>query len=122
MTGPIRATHTNVASTPGCEDGGMSPAGGRPAAFFDLDKTIIAKSSALAVSRSFYEGGLINRRTVLKTAYAQFVFSLAGGLRPGRARVPSVGAQAAGLVVVAAALAALTVLGAARVTVAGLLG
>ena len=48
--------------------------------------------------------------------------SLAGGLRPGRARVPSVGAQAAGLVVVAAALAALTVLGAARVTVAGLLG
>jgi HAD superfamily hydrolase (TIGR01490 family) len=51
---------------------------GRPAAFFDLDKTIIAKSSTLAFGRSFYNGGLINRRTVLRTAYAQFVY-LAGG-------------------------------------------
>jgi HAD superfamily hydrolase (TIGR01490 family) len=50
----------------------------RTAAFFDLDKTIIAKSSTLAFSRSFYHGGLINRRAVLKSAYAQFVF-LAGG-------------------------------------------
>jgi HAD superfamily hydrolase (TIGR01490 family) len=50
----------------------------RTAAFFDLDKTIIAKSSALAFSRPFYQGGLINRRAVLKSAYAQFVF-LAGG-------------------------------------------
>jgi HAD superfamily hydrolase (TIGR01490 family) len=53
-------------------------AGPRTAAFFDLDKTIIAKSSALAFSRPFYQGGLINRRAVLKSAYAQFVF-LAGG-------------------------------------------
>jgi HAD superfamily hydrolase (TIGR01490 family) len=51
---------------------------GRPAAFFDLDKTIIAKSSTLAFSRSFYEGGLISRASVLRSAYAQFVF-LAGG-------------------------------------------
>jgi HAD superfamily hydrolase (TIGR01490 family) len=50
----------------------------RAAAFFDLDKTIIAKSSTLAFGRPFFEGGLINRRTVLKGAYAQFVFSLAG--------------------------------------------
>jgi HAD superfamily hydrolase (TIGR01490 family) len=50
----------------------------RTAAFFDLDKTIIAKSSTLAFGRSFYQGGLINRRAVLKTAYAQFVY-LAGG-------------------------------------------
>jgi HAD superfamily hydrolase (TIGR01490 family) len=52
--------------------------GGRPAAFFDLDKTVIAKSSALAFSRSFYAGGLINRRSVLRSAYAQFVFSVGG--------------------------------------------
>jgi HAD superfamily hydrolase (TIGR01490 family) len=52
--------------------------GGRPAAFFDLDKTIIAKSSALAFSRSFYAGGLINRRSVLRSAYAQFVFAVGG--------------------------------------------
>jgi HAD superfamily hydrolase (TIGR01490 family) len=50
----------------------------RSAAFFDLDKTVIAKSSTLAFGRPFFHGGLINRRAVLKTAYAQFVFSLAG--------------------------------------------
>ncbi|WP_116449618.1 HAD family hydrolase [Blastococcus litoris] len=50
----------------------------RAAAFFDLDKTVIAKSSALAFGRPFFNGGLINRRAVLKTAYAQLVFSVAG--------------------------------------------
>jgi HAD superfamily hydrolase (TIGR01490 family) len=50
----------------------------RAAAFFDLDKTVIAKSSTLAFGRPFFQGGLINRRAVLKAAYAQFVFSLAG--------------------------------------------
>jgi HAD superfamily hydrolase (TIGR01490 family) len=54
------------------------PRPARQAAFFDLDKTVIAKSSALAFSRPLYRGGLINRRAVLKSAYAQFVF-LAGG-------------------------------------------
>lgn len=48
------------------------------AAFFDLDKTIIAKSSTLAFSRSFYQGGLINRRAVLRSAYAQFVYLVGG--------------------------------------------
>ncbi|MER5477256.1 HAD-IB family hydrolase [Streptomyces sp. NPDC002734] len=50
----------------------------RTAAFFDLDKTVIAKSSTLTFGRSFYQGGLINRRAALRTAYIQFVF-LAGG-------------------------------------------
>ncbi|MBV9023803.1 MAG: HAD family hydrolase [Streptomycetaceae bacterium] len=50
----------------------------RTAAFFDLDKTVIAKSSTLAFSKSFYQGGLINRRAVLRTAYAQFVYLLGG--------------------------------------------
>ena len=63
------------ASTPA--PGGVPPHG-RPAAFFDLDKTIIAKSSALAFSKPFYAGGLINRRSVLRSAYAQFVFHLGG--------------------------------------------
>jgi len=52
--------------------------GSDSAAFFDLDKTIIAKSSVLAFGRPFYHGGLINRRAVLRSAYAQFVFALAG--------------------------------------------
>jgi HAD superfamily hydrolase (TIGR01490 family) len=51
---------------------------GRAAAFFDLDKTIIAKSSVLAFGRPFYQSGLINRRAVLRSAYAQFMFALAG--------------------------------------------
>lgn len=50
----------------------------KTAAFFDLDKTVIAKSSTLAFSRSFYQGGLINRRAVLRSAYAQFVYLVGG--------------------------------------------
>lgn len=46
------------------------------AAFFDLDKTIIATSSVTAFSRPFFAGGLITRREVLRTAYAQFLFLL----------------------------------------------
>jgi HAD superfamily hydrolase (TIGR01490 family) len=52
--------------------------GRRVAAYFDLDKTVIAKSSTLAFSRPFFQEGLINRRAVLKSAYAQFVFMQAG--------------------------------------------
>ena len=52
--------------------------GGRPAAFFDLDKTIIAKSSVMAFGRPFFQGGLINRRAVLKSTYAQFMYSVGG--------------------------------------------
>lgn len=56
----------------------VGPAGTHTAAFFDLDKTVIAKSSTLAFSRSFYQGGLINRRAVLRSAYAQFVYLVGG--------------------------------------------
>ena len=54
--------------------GAMAPT----AAFFDLDKTIIAKSSTLAFSRPFQAGGLISRRAVLRSAYAQFVYLVGG--------------------------------------------
>lgn len=54
------------------------PAVGRSAAFFDLDKTVIAKSSALAFGRPFYRDGLISRRDVVKAAYAQLMFRLGG--------------------------------------------
>ncbi len=50
----------------------------RAAAFFDLDKTVIAKSSTLAFSKPFYRGGLVNRRAVLKSSVAQFVYLLQG--------------------------------------------
>lgn len=48
------------------------------AAFFDLDKTVIATSSASAFSRPFYAGGLISRRAVLRSAYAHFMFMVGG--------------------------------------------
>src|ERR1700758_4266994 len=50
----------------------------RTAAFFDLDKTVIAKSSTLAFSKPFFDQGLINRRAVLKSSYAQFIYLLSG--------------------------------------------
>jgi HAD superfamily hydrolase (TIGR01490 family) len=46
--------------------------------FFDLDKTIIAGSSALAFSRPFLQQGLITRRSALRSAYAQLLLVLAG--------------------------------------------
>jgi HAD superfamily hydrolase (TIGR01490 family) len=59
----------------------ITPANDRPvrtAAFFDLDKTVIAKSSTLAFSKPFFDQGLINRRAVLKSTYAQFLFLMSG--------------------------------------------
>ncbi|MCW2868479.1 MAG: family hydrolase [Marmoricola sp.] len=56
----------------------MSPVAPPTAAFFDLDKTIIAKSSTLAFSREFQAGGLISRGAMLRSAYAQFVYLVGG--------------------------------------------
>jgi len=63
------------ATSAGTADG---PGPGPVAAFFDLDKTIIAKSSTLAFSKPFQAGGLISRRAVLRSAYAQFVYLVGG--------------------------------------------
>ena len=46
----------------------------KQAAFFDLDKTVIAKASMVAFGRPLYRGGLINRRTVLRALYGQLVY------------------------------------------------
>lgn len=48
------------------------------AAFFDLDKTIVAKSSVVAFGGPFYREGLVSLRTVLRGAYAQIVYMLVG--------------------------------------------
>jgi HAD superfamily hydrolase (TIGR01490 family) len=48
------------------------------AAFFDLDKTVIAKVSTLALGRPFRAGGLITRRDATRAACAQAMFALAG--------------------------------------------
>lgn len=62
------------------------PAVGHSAAFFDLDRTVIAKSSALAFGRPFYRDGLIKRRDVVKAAYAQLMYRLGGADEAAMAR------------------------------------
>ena len=57
---------------------GRAPAGFRAAAFFDLDKTIIAGSSVLAFSRPFRRQGLISRRAALRSGYTQLLLLLSG--------------------------------------------
>ena len=44
------------------------------AAFFDLDKTVIARASMVAFGRPLYTHGLISRRTILRALYAQLVY------------------------------------------------
>jgi HAD superfamily hydrolase (TIGR01490 family) len=51
---------------------------GKVAAFFDLDKTIIAGSSTLAFSGPLRERGLIGRRALLRSGYAQLLLMVAG--------------------------------------------
>ena len=48
------------------------------AAFFDLDKTIISRSSSLALSRPLYRAGMVTRGQLLRGAYAQLVYLLVG--------------------------------------------
>jgi HAD superfamily hydrolase (TIGR01490 family) len=44
------------------------------AAFFDLDKTVIAKASVIAFSRQFYREGLLTRRLVARGLWGQLIF------------------------------------------------
>ncbi len=48
------------------------------AAFFDLDKTVIAKSSTLAFGKPFYKAGFVGRRTLMKLGFAQLFYVLFG--------------------------------------------
>jgi HAD superfamily hydrolase (TIGR01490 family) len=57
------------------------------AAFFDLDKTVISKSSSLALTRPFYRAGLVTRSQLLRGAYAQLVYLMVGADERRMARV-----------------------------------
>ncbi|MEX1044095.1 MAG: HAD-IB family hydrolase [Acidimicrobiia bacterium] len=48
------------------------------AAFFDLDKTIIARSSTLAFASHLNRAGLLNKRVLLKAAFAQSYYRMFG--------------------------------------------
>lgn len=62
----------------------MPVARGSGAAFFDLDRTLISRSSSLALAGTFRKRGLIGRRQLAKAAVAQLVFVRFGA---GQARV-----------------------------------
>src|SRR5581483_110007 len=57
------------------------------AAFFDLDKTVIAKASMVAFGRSFYDEGLISRRLVLRGLWGQLVYMHLGASEQKLARM-----------------------------------
>src|SRR5271155_1361334 len=72
----------------GWQTAGIEPRGGtektgpaRAAAFFDLDKTVIAKASLIAFSRPFYREGLVTRRILAQGLWGQALF-LRFGARP----------------------------------------
>jgi len=48
------------------------------AAFFDLDKTVIARSSTLAFGKPLYKAGLLGRGALMKMALGQMVYLLFG--------------------------------------------
>ena len=48
------------------------------AAFFDLDKTVIAKSSTLAFSGRLYKAGMLGRRTLMRAAVGQLMYLIFG--------------------------------------------
>ncbi len=48
------------------------------AAFFDLDKTVIATSSVLALGGTFYRDGLIAKRTIVRALYAEVLYLIVG--------------------------------------------
>lgn len=57
------------------------------AAFFDLDKTVIARASIAAFGHTFYRGGLISRSTVVRALASQFVFMHLGASEQKLARI-----------------------------------
>src|ERR687894_360521 len=71
-----------------CSGGG--PGGGalrkpdeRGAAFFDLDRTLMAGSSAFQFGRAAYRAGLVNRRALARDAWENLLFRLRGSTDAG---------------------------------------
>jgi HAD superfamily hydrolase (TIGR01490 family) len=74
----VSASPSGVA---GATEVGVQAQGGgqsRPAAFFDLDKTLMAGSSGVFFARAAYETGMISRSRLLKDLYENLRFRLRG--------------------------------------------
>jgi len=72
MSGPASGGDRPGAHSP---DGRV---GQRGAAFFDLDKTLMAGSSGIFFARAAYESGMISRRRLARDAYENLRFRLRG--------------------------------------------
>jgi HAD superfamily hydrolase (TIGR01490 family) len=60
------------------ETAAAGAAGGRAAAFFDLDRTLMAGSSAFHLGRAMYKAGHLSRRQIARDAIEQVRFRLRG--------------------------------------------
>ncbi|HTZ63125.1 MAG TPA: HAD-IB family hydrolase [Solirubrobacteraceae bacterium] len=86
MTAPASGGETTPAkggevSAPASDHDIAAPAsrdGRRSAAFFDLDKTLMAGSSGIFFARAAYESGMISRRRLARDAYENLRFRLLG--------------------------------------------
>src|ERR1700751_3903290 len=63
-------------STAGRTPSGATP--GSPAAFFDLDRTLMEGSSAFQFGRAAYRAGLLSRRQLIADGWANLMFRLRG--------------------------------------------
>ncbi|HEY2535821.1 MAG TPA: HAD-IB family hydrolase [Solirubrobacteraceae bacterium] len=76
------ATEVHGAVNPSVEpaggDGSAAAGTLREAAFFDLDKTLMAGSSGIFFARAAYESGMISRRRLARDAYENLRFRLRG--------------------------------------------
>jgi HAD superfamily hydrolase (TIGR01490 family) len=75
---PARARSTARAPRGAAQDAASSNGRGRSAAFFDLDKTLMAGSSGIFFARAAYETGMITRTRLLRDAYENLRFRLRG--------------------------------------------
>src|SRR6476659_6416442 len=57
------------------------------AAFFDLDKTVIARASMVAFGHPFYREGLVSRRTVARALWGQLIYLHLGASEQKLARM-----------------------------------
>src|SRR5687767_11370340 len=75
-----KSTATEQRATPAAPGGAMS---GTAAAFFDLDRTLMAGSSAYHFGRAMYKAGGLSRRQIARDALDQLRFRLRGSTDAG---------------------------------------
>jgi len=63
--------------------GAIKREGEHGAAFFDLDRTLIAGSSSFQFGRAAYKAGMLSRRDIARDAYENIVFRLRGSTDAG---------------------------------------